>query len=307
MQRPTDHLAGLRRRLRRVGGRAAPIPPTGGVSASHARPSERINELIRVAPRPTIDGRLPDQPGAPDALGELGLWRCADGAGPLRGHLRGRGTAADHRRRGPRCRRQRRHCPRIAVSTPSRTSTTRARSWPSTTPRTATLPVGPRDVFVATFWTTAEMTVRFRRWQAATYGAAPRRFGYVVQDFEPAFYPWSAQSMLAAATYDNAASIAAIFNTDLLRDHFHGQGIRFGDEFTFEPQAFADPSACPRGDTARPIRQDPCLRATQEATERVPADRRGPPSVACRTSVGGSMVGGLGRRRRTDPWNSATG
>jgi hypothetical protein len=92
------------------------------------------------------------------------------------------------------------------------------------------------DVFVATFWTTAELVGRIRRWQAATYGSAPDRFGYIIQDFEPGFYPWSAQWMLARATYAAPDEMIGIFNTSVLRDYFHSNGIRFTHEHTFEPR-----------------------------------------------------------------------
>jgi hypothetical protein len=100
----------------------------------------------------------------------------------------------------------------------------------------ASLPVGARDVFIATYWTTADLVIRIRRWQQATYGAVPPRFVYLIQDFEPGFYPWSAQHLLARATYDQPGSTIAVFNTSLLRDYVHDQGIRFVGEFAFEPR-----------------------------------------------------------------------
>jgi GT2 family glycosyltransferase len=102
--------------------------------------------------------------------------------------------------------------------------------------RDATLPVGRGDVFMATFWSTAELVGRFRRWQAMTYGAAPPHWVYLIQDFEPAFYPWSAPFLLARATYDEPESTLAVFNTSLLRDFVHQMGIRFANEFVFEPR-----------------------------------------------------------------------
>jgi hypothetical protein len=92
------------------------------------------------------------------------------------------------------------------------------------------------DVFVATYWTTAELVGRIRRWQAETYGRAPDHLAYVIQDFEPAFFPWSAQWMLARATYDGTAETVASFNTSLLQDHFRASGIGFEHEFAFEPR-----------------------------------------------------------------------
>jgi hypothetical protein len=98
------------------------------------------------------------------------------------------------------------------------------------------LAIRPLDVFIATYWTTAELVARIRRWQAATYGAAPGRFGYVIQDFEPGFYPYSAAWLLARATYRAHDETVAMFNTALLRDHFRADGITFASEFAFEPR-----------------------------------------------------------------------
>lgn len=98
------------------------------------------------------------------------------------------------------------------------------------------LAVRPNDVFLATYWTTAEFVGRIRRWQGTTYGFVPERFGYVIQDFEPGFYAFSAEWMLARATYNQPAETIAVYNTSALRDHFHGTGIRFEQEYTFEPR-----------------------------------------------------------------------
>jgi WsaF, C-terminal domain/WsaF, N-terminal domain len=98
------------------------------------------------------------------------------------------------------------------------------------------LAVRSADVFVSTFWTTAELTARIRRWQAQSYGSAPALAGYVIQDFEPGFYPYSAAWMLARSTYADRAGTVAIFNTSLLRDHIHGEGFGFDHEFVFEPR-----------------------------------------------------------------------
>ena len=88
----------------------------------------------------------------------------------------------------------------------------------------ASLPVGAGDVFVATFWTTAEFAIRIAAWQAATLGASPGRLGYLIQDFEPGFYPWSANHLLSLATYTSPVPTIAIFNTAILRDYFHHAG-----------------------------------------------------------------------------------
>jgi O-antigen biosynthesis protein len=98
------------------------------------------------------------------------------------------------------------------------------------------LAVGPDDVFVGTFWPTAAWIRDVRRWQIDTFGRMPGRFGYLIQDYEPGFYPRSAQSLLARATYDDPTGTVAIFNTDLLRTAFEAEGITFEHAFAFEPR-----------------------------------------------------------------------
>lgn len=101
------------------------------------------------------------------------------------------------------------------------------------------LPVGPEDVFLATFWTTAELAIRIAKWQATEFSQPIRSFAYLVQDFEPGFYPRSAQSELARGTYAGDVPTIAVINTSLLRDHFAGEGITFAGEFAFEPRLAA--------------------------------------------------------------------
>jgi hypothetical protein len=101
------------------------------------------------------------------------------------------------------------------------------------------LAVGTRDVFLATFWTTAEFAIRIARWQATEFGQPIRPFAYLIQDFEPGFYPWSAQSELARSTYAGLVPTIAVINASLLRDYLVAQGISFAREFTFEPRLAA--------------------------------------------------------------------
>ena len=120
----------------------------------------------------------------------------------------------------------------------------------------AFLHVGPDDVFLATFWTTAELAIRIGKWQAAEFDRQIRSIAYLVQDFEPGFYPWSAQWALARQTYAGDVPTIAVINTSLLRDHLAGEGIRFAAEFTFEPRLAA---------TLRPFLDEP----PRERTRRI--------------------------------------
>ena len=123
-------------------------------------------------------------------------------------------------------------------------------------PAPASIPIGPRDVFIATFWPTALFALEIRAWQAATFRAAPKAFAYLVQDFEPGFYPRSAQNLLSSSTYEAPRSTIAIFNTSLLQRDFHAAGLRFADEFSFEPRlapALRDVLAVPARERSRTI------------------------------------------------------
>jgi len=118
------------------------------------------------------------------------------------------------------------------------------------------IPFGPRDVVIATFWPTALFALEIRAWQAATFGAAPKSFGYLIQDYEPGFYPRSAQYLLSSSTYDAPDSTIAIFNTSLLQRDFHKAGLRFAAEFSFEPRlapALRDVLASPPSERSRTI------------------------------------------------------
>jgi WsaF, C-terminal domain/WsaF, N-terminal domain len=100
----------------------------------------------------------------------------------------------------------------------------------------AELAVGPDDVFLATFWTTAELAARLSRWQASTFGGELRAIAYLVQDYEPGFYPWSAQFELARATYATGVPTIAVVNSGLLADYLDEQGLTFAERFVFEPR-----------------------------------------------------------------------
>ena len=99
-----------------------------------------------------------------------------------------------------------------------------------------TLAVEPDDVFLATFWSTAELAIRLSRWQASTFGGAARPFAYLVQDFEAGFYPWSAQFALARSTYAADVPTIAVVNSGLLAAYLDGQGLAFAGRYTFEPR-----------------------------------------------------------------------
>jgi O-antigen biosynthesis protein len=84
------------------------------------------------------------------------------------------------------------------------------------------LRIGQRDIFLATHWTTAQQL------KAVLPRMAVRQFFYMLQEFEPGFYPWSSNYALALETY--YLDFWPIFNEALLAKYILGQGIgRFAD------------------------------------------------------------------------------
>jgi len=62
-----------------------------------------------------------------------------------------------------------------------------------------------------------------------------RPFVYLIQDFEPGFYPWSARYVLAEQTYHSDNTVIAVFNSSQLRQFLHERAYRFAEEYVFEP------------------------------------------------------------------------
>lgn len=81
----------------------------------------------------------------------------------------------------------------------------------------AVLGLGIDDVPLASWWPTAHVA------DAALKHVHADEFIYVIQDFEPGFYPWSTKYAMAAATY--AMPMRAIVNEPLLLDHLRAERI----------------------------------------------------------------------------------
>jgi len=112
----------------------------------------------------------------------------------------------------------------------------------------ATVPTHPDDQFIATAWWTAHV--------ANTLTDDPRMnasaFYYLIQDYEPLFYPWGTEHAGALASYDLPAR--PIFNTRLLAEHSEAQGHRFAyDPLIFAPSIpVADYARLPRRSQEKP-------------------------------------------------------
>jgi len=75
--------------------------------------------------------------------------------------------------------------------------------------------IGPRDVLIATWWPTAHVA------RAALAHIEAREFVYLVQDYEPGFYPWSSRHALALASY--GFPVRAVVNGRFLLDFLVSQ------------------------------------------------------------------------------------
>jgi O-antigen biosynthesis protein len=92
----------------------------------------------------------------------------------------------------------------------------------STTDPASPAALGARDVFLATYWTTAF------RLKSVLPSMKVREFIYLIQDFEPGLYPWSSRYAQALETY--SMQFRALINERFLADHMTENRIgRFAD------------------------------------------------------------------------------
>lgn len=74
------------------------------------------------------------------------------------------------------------------------------------------------DIFLATAWWTADLSQRLMDVQYSMFGKHQKMI-YLIQDFEPGFYPWSNKYCLAEATYKKK-NIIALINSEELYEFF---------------------------------------------------------------------------------------
>lgn len=99
-----------------------------------------------------------------------------------------------------------------------------------------TIAVHPDDRFLATAWWTAHVAERLLRDARFRH----KDFLYLIQDYEPNFYPWGAEFADAVTSY--GLRFQPIFNTTILRDYFATLGYDFAraDALTFAPAIAID-------------------------------------------------------------------
>ncbi len=96
------------------------------------------------------------------------------------------------------------------------------------------LDITANDIFVATSWWSAYILIPLIKWQNERFNVN-RKLIYLIQDYEPGFYPWSSRYMLADSTYRSDLDVIAVFNTKLLQEFFNNNNYKFYKEFYFEP------------------------------------------------------------------------
>lgn len=98
------------------------------------------------------------------------------------------------------------------------------------------LPVSPGDWFIATSWWSAYcFQDEVLRQRGLDNGIVSNPLIYLIQDYEPGFYAWSSEYMLAKSTYQSDVPTIAVFNSKELRGHFADHGYSFDREYVFDP------------------------------------------------------------------------
>lgn len=98
-----------------------------------------------------------------------------------------------------------------------------------------TIPIREKDVFVATGWWTAYTIKDIIKWQTNEFGNQALPLVYMIQDYEPGFYPWSSRYMMADSTYRLKTPIYAVINSRLLSEFLENNGYHFDRAWDFEP------------------------------------------------------------------------
>ncbi len=99
-----------------------------------------------------------------------------------------------------------------------------------------TLAVSKKDYFIATAWWTAQDLYPVIKWQMQQYHLErPHNLLYLIQDFEPGFYPWSEHYVCADNTYRSDLPVTAVFNSYELEAYFADHGYNFDQSYHFDP------------------------------------------------------------------------
>jgi hypothetical protein len=92
------------------------------------------------------------------------------------------------------------------------------------------------DVFFTYNWWTSLNVQELVAQQSRHFGGPIRPFIYLIQEYEPSFYPFSSTHMMARKALSPTSACWGIFNSGELYGYFCGQGHRMDRSFVFEPQ-----------------------------------------------------------------------
>ena len=101
--------------------------------------------------------------------------------------------------------------------------------------KNSTLPVSENDWFMFTSWWSAYIIQNeYKQWKR-NGKLVPNPFLYLIQDYEPGFYAWSSEYMLAESTYKCDFPQIAIFNSCELKEYMLSKGYKFRSIYCFAP------------------------------------------------------------------------
>lgn len=89
------------------------------------------------------------------------------------------------------------------------------------------------DYFMGTMWYTIYNANRFLDEQKKLFGKRTSLI-YLIQDYEPGFYAWSTQYLLAESTYNIEEQIV-VFNSRYLKEYFDSNNYKFRKSYYFDP------------------------------------------------------------------------
>lgn len=96
--------------------------------------------------------------------------------------------------------------------------------------------VRANDIFMLTSWKTAFSFSSVIKWQRVEFVSFAKEQIYLIQDYEPGFFAWSSEYVLAESTYrEFSDSMIAVFNSAELYEFFKNKGYSFKYESYFRP------------------------------------------------------------------------
>ncbi len=102
--------------------------------------------------------------------------------------------------------------------------------------QTPQIPVRRWEIFVSYNWWATLNIRQLLDAQAAHFGGGLRPFLYLIQEYEPHFYPFSSTHMLARLAFEPTRPCWGLFNSHQMHEFYQAQGHRVARSFVFEPK-----------------------------------------------------------------------